>query len=322
VSWSVISFSSFVVAALLVTLPRSRAVAAVPAASIAEASAHGSGQPDLPDHLAISVGAQMGVGHSPYPAPEAHTISGLLTAFIFEGEARVRPAMAIQLRLPLVLAGVDQPAGGAHASNTLGHPEAAFVWRPWTSEAAALFTRLGLALPIGGGNAALGRRPLENQTLSLASALHAWREEALFAPGRLSLTASARGEAAFDLGAARRWRLDTFGEIKVPAMIAVDRGTTDPRAEVHTFALSTVVGGGAALSWSRLRLGVAPWLAFHVVPAAEIRGQPASRWAHSLVPDLTVRITGHVGLSVGASVPLGGALDGSTAVGLQAAGAW
>ena len=320
-SWSVISRRFFVAAALFVGLPRP--VAAVSPAPIDAASARGTTQPDLPGRLAISVGAQMGVGHSPYPAPEAHTVSGLLTAFIVAGEARVRPATAIQLRLPLVMAGVDQPAGGAHDSNALGHPEAAVVWRPWTSQVAALFTRLGLALPIGGGDATLGRRPLENQALSLASALHGWREEALFAPGRLGLTASARGEAGFDLGTARAWQLHTFGEVKVPAMIAVDRGTPDPRTDVHPFALSTVIGGGAALSWSRLRLGVAPWLAFHVVPAAEIRGQSAaSRWALSLVPDLTIRITGHVGLSVGASVPLGGALDGSTALGLQAAGAW
>jgi len=292
-----------------------------PSAS-ARATARDGNQPDLPERFALRLDAQMGVAHSPYPAPDAHTISGLLTALILEGEGRVAPALAVQLRAPLALAGVDQPAGGAHTSNALGHPEAGIAWRPWASAAAALFTRFALALPIGGGDAALGRRPLENQALSLASALHGWREEELFSPGRLALTASARAEGAINLGVARAWRLDTFGEVKVPVMIAVDRGTTDPRVEVHAVALSTVAGAGAAVSWSRFRLGVAPWLAFHAVPTAEIRDQPASRWALSLVPDLTIRIRGPVGLSVGASVPLAGALTGSTALGLRAGGAW
>jgi len=298
-----------------------------PSATAPSASAHASlagdgTQPHLPDRLALRLGAQMGVAHSPYPAPEAHTISGLLTALIVEGEGRVAPALAVQVRVPLALAGVDQPAGGAHTSNALGHPEAGIVWRPWASAATALFARLGLALPIGSGDAALGRRPLANQALSLASALHGWREEELFAPGRLGLTAAARGEAAFDLGTAHAWRLDTFGEVKLPVMIAIDRGTPDPRTDVHRLAISTVAGAGAALSWSRLRLGVAPWLAFHALPAADIRDQPASRWALFLVPDLTVRVTRQVGLSAGASLPLAGALAGSTAVTLRAAAAW
>ena len=80
-----------------------------------------------PERARVSLGSRIGVAKSPFPSADAREISGLLTSLLLEAEAQVGSALAVRLRLPLVLAGVDQPAGGARSDIAWGHPEAALL---------------------------------------------------------------------------------------------------------------------------------------------------------------------------------------------------
>jgi hypothetical protein len=255
------------------------------------------------------------LARTPFPAFTAPEISGLLTSLLLESEVQVAPALAVRLRLPLVLAGVDQPAGGARSETAWGNPEAAILWRLRDTAPARLVGRLALALPLPGGDAALARRPLDNQALLLASAQRGHHEQELYAPGRVALTPAARADVT-------RGRVAAFGELKLPLMLAVARGESDPQTEVHALAISAAATAGVSVAWWRLRVGVAPWLTIDLLPAGRIRGAPVTRWRLTIDPDVSIRIDDHLAAALSATIPAAGALSPVPAVGLGLTGTW
>jgi hypothetical protein len=263
----------------------------------------------------VSLGSRLGLAKTPFPSYTAHEISGLLTSLLLEGEAEVAPALAVRLRLPLVLAGVDQPAGGTRSETAWGNAEAAVLWRLHDSVATDLVGRLALAVRLPGGDAALARRPLDNQALLLASAQRGHHEQELYAPGRVALTPAARGGFA-------RGRLAAFAELKLPFMLAVSRGDSEPQTKVRSLAISTTATAGVSVAWWRVRASVGPWLAMDLLPAAEIRGDAATRWTLTIDPDVSIRINAHLAAAVSATIPVAGALSPVPAFGLALTGGW
>jgi hypothetical protein len=257
----------------------------------------------------------MGLAQTPFPSPTAHEITGALTSLLFEARGDVTPQLAVRVRLPLVLAAVDEPAGGARAETTWGHPEAAALWRLRETAATVLLGRLALAVPLPGGDADVGRRPIDNQALLLASAQRGNHDLELYAPGRLALTPAAR--LGVTVG-----RVAAFGELKVPFMLAVARGERDPQTTVRPLAIATAAATGVSVSWWRLRGGAASWLTVDLLPAAEIIGAPPPRWTLTLDPEVTIKIGDHAHVGLAATVPIAGALPAVPAIGLVAAGGW
>jgi len=269
-----------------------------------------------PERARVSLGSRIGLAKSPFPSPEAPEISGLLTSLLLEGEAQVGAVgsvWAARLRLPLVLAAVDQPAGGTRSDTAWGHPEAALLWRLRESAAASLLGRLAVAIPLPGGDAALARRPLDNQALVLASAQRGAHDQELYAPGRVALTPSARIDAS-------RGPVAVCGELKVPFMLAVARGDGDPGTNVRRLAVATAVAAGVSVSWWRLRAGTTPWLIVDLVPAAEIRGAAATRWTLTVDPEVSIRISDSVGAALTVTIPVAGALPAVPAIGFAVSG--
>jgi hypothetical protein len=267
------------------------------------------------ERVRVSLGSRLGLAKTPFPSYTAHEISGLLTSLLLEGEAEVAPALAVRLRLPLVLAGVDQPAGGARAETTWGNPEAAVLWRLHDAAATRLRGRLALAVPLPGGDAALARHPLDNQALLLASAQHGHHDQELYAPGRVAVTPAARIEVT-------RGRVAAFSELKLPFMLAVARGDSEPQTKVHTLAISAEATAGVSFAWWRLRAGAAPWLTVDLLSAGELRGTPATRWTLTIDPDVSIRINDHLAAAVSATIPVAGALSPVPAIGLALTGQW
>jgi hypothetical protein len=257
----------------------------------------------------VSLGSRLGLAKTPFPSYTAHEISGLLTSLLLEGEAEVASALAVRLRLPLVLAGVDQPAGGTRSETAWGNPEAAALWRLHDSAATHFLGRLALAVPLPGGDAALARRPLDNQALLLASAQRGHHEPELYAPGRVALTPAARVDV-------NRGRVAAFAELKLPFMLAVSRGDSEPQTKVRALAISTTATAGVSVAWWRVRASVAPWLAMDLLPAAEIRGDPPTRSTLTIDPDVSISINNHLAAAVSATIPLAGALSPVPAFGL------
>jgi hypothetical protein len=267
------------------------------------------------ERVRVSLGSRLGLAKTPFPSYTAHEISGLLTSLLLEGEARVAPALAVRLRLPLVLAGVDQPAGGARPETTWGNPEAAVLWRLHDTAATRLRGRLALAVPLPGGDAALARHPLDNQALLLASAQRGHHDQELYAPGRVALTPAAHVDVT-------RGRVAAFGELKLPFMLAVARGDSEPQTKVRALAMSATATAGASFTWWRLRAGAAPWLTVDLLPAGEIRGAPPTRWTLTIDPDVSIRIHDHLAAAVSATIPVAGALSPVPAIGLALTGQW
>jgi hypothetical protein len=290
-------------AVIVALLIQTRAAPAQPAAAV-------DGDP-----VRVSLGARLGLAQTPFPSSTAHEISGLLTSLLLEGEVAVAPALALRLRLPLVLAGVDQPAGSARAETAWGNPEAAVLWRVRDTAATRLLGRLALAVPLPGGDAALARRPLANQALLLASAQRGHHDQELYAPGRVALTPAAR----FDVS---RGRLAAFAELKLPFMLALARGDNEPATDVHALAVSAEATAGVAVAWWRLRAGVAPWLALDLLPAGEILRAPPTRWTLTIDPELSMRINDRLAAALSATVPLAGALSPVPAIGLALTAGW
>jgi hypothetical protein len=276
---------------------------------------HAQPRAGTPGHGQVTLSSRMGMAKSPFPSPEAREISGVVTSLLLDGQLAVTPALALALRLPLVLAGLDLPAGGARAQTSWGHPEVAAVLRLREGAATRLLGRLALAIPLPGGDAALARRPLDNQALLLADAQAGHHDPELYAPGRLALTPSVRLEAT-------RGRAAAFGELELPLLLAVARGTPDARTEVRRLAITSAASAGASLSWWRLRGTAAAWLAVDVVRAAELRGQAPARWTLTVDPALQLRITGHVGAALSATIPVAGALSAAPAVAVAVTGDW
>jgi hypothetical protein len=267
------------------------------------------------ERVRVSLGARLGLAKTPFPSHTAHEISGLLTSLLLEGEADVAPALAVRLRLPLVLAGVDQPAGGARSETAWGNPEAAVVLRLHDTAATRLLGHLALAVPLPGGDAALARRPLDNQALLLASAQRGHHDQELYAPGRVALTPAARLDVT-------RGRVAAFAELKLPFMLAVARGDSEPQTNVRPLAISTEATAGATVAWWRLRAGAAPWLAVNLLPAGAISGAPSPRWTLTIDPEVSIRISDHLAAAVSATIPVAGALSPVPAIGLALRGGW
>jgi hypothetical protein len=189
------------------------------------------------------------------------------------------------------------------------------LWRLPDTAGARLLGRLALAVPLPGGDAALARRPLDNQALLLASAQRGHHEQELYAPGRVALTPAARVDVA-------RGPVAAFGELKLPFMLAVARGDSAPQTRVRPLAISTEATAGLSVAWWRLRAAAAPWLAVDLLPAGELRGDPATRWTLTIDPDVSIRIGDHLAAAVSATIPVAGALVPVPAIGLALTGEW
>jgi len=271
--------------------------------------------------ITASLQATMGKPETPFPSPDAPEISGLLTTFVARGEASLARSWVLSLRVPLVLADVYLPAGGARPTTAFGHPEATLAWSVafaygWRATFAG-----SVAVPFGTGDAALGRRPFANQALVLASAQTAWRDRALFAPGRLGVTPAA--QVTREMG----W-LSTSALLQLPFLIAVVGGEPDPRVDVHR--------GGAtvacALSFDarlgeRVALTATPWVVVDLWRTEEARrgaDAPSSpaRWALSLATALRVRVAGPLSAELGSTFLLAGALGGPPSVTVGALSRW
>jgi hypothetical protein len=271
--------------------------------------------------MTAAISATMGKTDTPFPSPEARSISGLLTTFLAQGEASLTPSWSLSLRVPLVLADVYLPAGGARPTTAFGHPEAALAWHLLVADGWRATVGAGVAAPIGGGDAALGRRPFENQALVLASAQTGWRDRALFAPGRLGLIPAAQLD--HQVG----W-LSVSALLRLPLLLAVQRGEPDARVDVHEvgLTLACAVSFGARLG-ERVALTAAPWLVADLLRTEDFRSSaaaPASpaRWALSLATNLRVRVVGPLSAELGSTFLLAGALAGLPSVTVGVTGTW
>lgn len=59
-----------------------------------------------------------------------------------------------------------------------------------------------------------------------------------------------------------------------------------------------------------------------LLPAKEIRSDPATRWTLTIDPDVSIRIDDHLAAALSATIPVAGALSPVPAIGIALAGQW
>jgi hypothetical protein len=268
------------------------------------------GAPGGRERMAVELGARTGFATAPFPSPDQPTASGLLTSLLVEVRGWRGPRLGVRIRLPLVIADLDRPAGGVVTKTAVGHPEAAVLWRLGATPAICFLSRLAVSFPLGGESGALGRRPLVDQALVLASAQTGWYDQELFAPGRLTITPSWLAELTTG-------RVRAFGEVKARVMFRLDDHPADPGVTASWAAVSAVPAVGASLRLWRLRGGVRAWGALEMVSPAAERGGSAPRWTLAVEPELAVATSVHTSVALSATVPVAGALQGTVGGGVQ-----
>jgi hypothetical protein len=60
----------------------------------------------------------------------------------------------------------------------------------------------------------------------------------------------------------------------------------------------------------------------NLLPAAELRAAPPPRWTLTIDPDVSLRLSDHLTATLGATIPLAGALSAEPAIGVALAGGW
>jgi hypothetical protein len=151
--------------------------------------------------------------------------------------------------------------------------------------------------------------------LLLASAQRGHHDQELYAPGRLALTPAARLDVI-------RGRVAASAELKLPFMLALARADSEPQTKVRTLAISTEATAGLSVTWWRVRVGAACWLGMDLLPAGQIRGDPATRWILTIDPDVSITINDHLTAALDTTIPVAGALSPVPAIGLALTGKW
>jgi len=258
------------------------------------------------NHDRLELQARFGLATAPFDVMALPEARGQAFVIVADGRIAVAPRIAIELRAPLVLASVAQPAGSYVDAATSGNPQLRAIYqladRRGPESELAVIGGLDLGAPLAGHDATL----LANRALAIASAIDGFAHPELFAPGSVPITpfASARWTAG-------PWTLAAAARLPVLVRIS-DADLPGAAATPRRIGFSGVALGEARRELSRrLALALAPQLAIEVAPGADhVRAVPRLQDLERV--SLHVRLGARARLIVDLQTAVGGALGGST----------
>jgi hypothetical protein len=201
--------------------------------------------------VTVEADAHFGLAQAPFDAPGLPDAKGQALSFAAGGAWDITPALALDLRVPFVIASVAQPAGSYVDTAALGNPQLGVTAR--LSPNLAVGIRAGI--PLASHDAQL----LANRGLAIANGLDGLAHPEMFTPGVAALTpfATARGSSG-------PWSAAI--EARFPILLRVqdaDMETAQPRS----IGLAAVLAAELRRQLShRLALAFAPALAIDVRP--------------------------------------------------------
>jgi hypothetical protein len=254
----------------------------------------------------VAADARAGTSTGPYVTaafPETTAYGATVT---LRGRLRWTRRFSVGLRVPLVLARLEQPAGALYAEAAWGNPELYGAFDLLRSEQGGWTLDLTTSLALGAPLAEHDSAQLAGRVLSFADALEGFGEPELFTPGVLPVT-----PAAHLLLSSGSWR---FGaSLKLPLLTRVSDASLPSDSATRPLGFVPV----GELSARRQLL---PWLAVTAAPRLTVRAvSPVDDHASPL----QLLVIGQAEFQLGAALsaaavfqaPLGGALGGSTLAG-------
>ncbi len=261
-------------------------------------------QPELElSHAQFEALAHFGVTTAPFDVTTLREAKG--HAFLLLAGARyaLSSRLALELRAPLVLGSVAQPAGSYVDASAWGNPQLGARYRLVQRVSADASLTLSTMLEIGAPVASHADDLQPNRLLAIADAIEGRGNPERFTPGVLPLTPSAALRYI-----AGKWSVDS--ELRFPVLVRLSDADL-PRAGADTkpLGLATVLGveGRYRLS-HRFSVAAAAHLALDVAPAVARLPQ---RWrvqdferlslhvhfgaSSSLVVDLQTAVAGDLG---------------------------
>jgi hypothetical protein len=257
-------------------------------------------------HLQLAVSARAGTSTGPYVTSAFPETTAYGVALTLRARLLLTQKLSLGLRVPLVLARVEQPAGALFAEAAWGNPELDVQWEllrfereGWTLDFAS---RLALGAPLAEHDAA----QLAGRALAFADALEGYGEPELFTPGVVPITPS-----GLLLLSSRRWR---FGAtVKLPVLARVSAASLPTTSDARGLGFVPVAELSARWQWLRwLAVGAASRLTVRAVAPVDDHAAAAQLLATGQVE---LRLASATSAAVVFQAPVAGPLGGATFAG-------
>ena len=262
----------------------------------------------------LELQAHFGVSTTPFDVSSLSEAKGQAFVFAAGGRYALSQLLTLELRLPLVLGSVAQPAGSYVDAAALGNPELGARYRFVDHRAGAATLALSGAVGIGAPLASHNENLMPNRVLAIADGIEGRGHPEWFTPGVVPITPSTTFRWA-----SAPWSLEA--ELRLPLLVRVSEADL-PSSSTSTqnLGVATVVGLEARYRLSRrLSLASAAQLFFDLVPAVE-HVRDISRVQDFERLSLYIHFGSLAALVVDLQTAIGGELGGSTVAGGLRAG--
>jgi hypothetical protein len=282
------------------------------------AAAQGLALPEpAPETTMLAARAQFGLATVPFAVGALPEAKGQALSFLVDGARNLTGSLWLGLRLPLVAASVEQPAGSYVDATAWGNPSLRLTARGDARRLGPLALLVDVGGEVGAPLARHARSLLPNRALAIAGGIEGQAEPGLFTPGVLPVTAFTQVTLL-----SPRWSVSA--SLQLPLLVRVSDADLPP-ADSRTRSLGftpVLAVQGAAVVVRSFGVALLATVALDLrPPVAEVRDVPLAQFLVRASPFF------HLGrrtlLLVDLQAPVGGALGGtSAALGLRALFGW
>ena len=257
----------------------------------------------------IEAQAHFGVATTPFDVTSLREAKGQAFVLLAAGRYALSEPLSFELRAPLVLGSVAQPAGSYVDAAALGNPQLGaryrFMERRSGEAALALVGTVEVGVPLASHAADL----MPNRVLAIADGVEGRAHPEWFTPGVLPITASSSLRWA-----SSPWSLEA--ELRLPLLVRVSEADLPSETtNTKSLGLAAVVGAEARYRLSRrLSLATAAHLFFDVAPAVA-HAPGVSRIQDFERLSLHIHFGSRAALVVDLQTAIAGELGGSTVAG-------
>ena len=262
-----------------------------------------------PGGAQIEAQAHFGVATTPFDVTTLPEAKGQAFALLAGGRYALSLPLSFELRIPLVLGSVAQPAGSYVDAAALGNPQMGVRYRFIDRRSGEAALGLAGAVEVGVPLASHAEDLMPNRVLAIADGVEGRAHPEWFTPGVAPITAS----SALRWSSAP-WSLET--ELRLPLLVRVSEASL-PRMTTNTktLGLAAVASGEARYRLSqRLSLAAGAHLFFDIAPSVT-HVRDVSRVQDFERLSLHIHFGSRAALVIDLQAAIAGELGGSTVAG-------
>ena len=262
-----------------------------------------------PGGAQIEAQAHFGVATTPFDVTALPEAKGQAFALLASGRYALSVPLSFELRAPLVLGSVAQPAGSYVDAAALGNPQMGVRYRFIQRRSGEATLGLAGAFEIGIPLASHAEDLMPNRVLAIADGIEGRAHPEWFTPGVLPLTPS--GALRW---ASAPWSVET--ELRLPLLVRISEANLPSTStDTNVLGFAAVAGAEARYRLSRrLSLAAGAHLFFDIAPSvAHVRD--VSRVQDFERLGLHIHFGSRAALVVDLQTAIAGELGGSTVAG-------